>query len=662
MSNFENSEEDVRDLQPRFRYVYALITFTLLLMFFRLWSLQIMQGDELREYSEKNRVKENKVRAPRGLILDSEGRILVDNITGFDATITPQYASHLDETATVAAEILKISLDKIIENVGISKRKNGPTFPVIIKENLTLAEVFRLKRIRIDHPGLNVDETILRFYPLEQNGSQLFGYVGEISKSQLSSYNLKHANTVSLQQGDIIGKNGLEEMWDSDMRGRNGLNFIEVDAHGRESPTENKAFLELKPQPPQPGDNLILTIDKDIQEAALKAMLEQPDTIGPRIGGLVAMRTNGEIIAWINTPSFNPNRFSHGITNEIWTELVNEPFSPLRNKIIQDHYSPGSTIKPIVAVAALQEGVITPTKIVNAPGQMKFGNRIYHDSLKGGHGDINLLRAIESSSNIFFYKLGIQLGIDNIAKYAKIFGLGAKTNLEFSSESPGLFPTKEWKLKTKGEPWQPGENLSNAIGQGFVLTNLLQMTIAYSTIATGGKRFKPMLVKKIVNQNGEVIREFRPELIRDVTVPDDDEVVVSKSTLDVVREAMRRVANGEHGTARWWKIPGIEMAGKTGTSQVMAFSADDIYSRCENRPILQRHHGSYIAFAPFNNPEIVVGALTEHACHGNVGATPVVRDVILAYMKKYHPELIAQKGAKNVEPKAQVSENQEIDE
>ncbi|MEQ1665812.1 MAG: penicillin-binding transpeptidase domain-containing protein [Bdellovibrionales bacterium] len=188
------------------------------------------------------------------------------------------------------------------------------------------------------------------------------------------------------------------------------------------------------------------------------------------------------------------------------------------------------------------------------------------------------------------------------------------------------------------------------------------MTISYSTIATGGKRFKPMLVKKIVNQNGEVVREFRPELIRDVTVPDDDEVVVSKSTLDVVREAMRRVANGEHGTARWWKIPGIEMAGKTGTSQVMAFSADDIYSRCENRPILQRHHGSYIAFAPFNNPEIVVGALTEHACHGNVGASPVVRDVILAYMKKYHPELITQKGAKNVEPKAQVSENQEIDE
>lgn len=650
MSDFETSEEDVRELGPRFKIVYAALAFTLISLFIRLWYLQIVSGDELREYSEKNRVKENKIRAPRGLILDREGRILVDNITGYDATISPQYADDLEDTAEDVGQILGIEPDKIVEAVKISRKKNGPSAPVLVKENLTLEEVYRLKRVRIDHPGLNVDEMVLRFYPLDQNGAQLFGYVGVVSKKQLEQYNAKYLGKAVLQQDDIIGQSGLEEVWDLDLRGKNGLNYVEVDAHGRMSPTQNKAFLEIKPQPAVPGHNIVLTIDKDIQEAALKAMLEQNDRVGPRIGALVALKTNGEILAWVNTPSFNPNRFARGISNDMWGALINDPFKPLRNKVIQDHYSPGSTIKPIVALAALQENVLTPSTIIDAPGQMKFGNRIYHDSLRQGHGRINIYQAIEQSSNIFFYKMGIALGIDNIAKYAKMMGLGQKTGIDISNEAPGVFPTEEWKQKQKGEAWQPGENLSNAIGQGFVLINLLQMTLAYNTIGTMGKLYKPVLVKKIIDENQKVLKEFGPTIVRDVTA-DNNGVHIDKKNIEVVREAMRRVANEEHGTAHWWKIPGVEMAGKTGTSQVMSFSADDIYSKCETRPFMQRHNGLFIAFAPAENPEVIVGVLAEHACHGNVGAAPIVRDVVRAYIEKYRPELITKKGpAKELKP------------
>lgn len=638
---FENSEEDTKDFVARIKRVYFCIAAAFLIIFSRLWFLQIIQGDELREFSEKNRVKEVKIRAPRGLILDREGRILVDNIAGHDAVIYPQYTLNIEDTASQLGTILNIESAEIVNAVSVSRRKNGVSKPVTIKENLSLEEVYRIKKIRIDYPGLDVEERILRYYPLEQNGAQMLGYVAEISKKQIGHYNKKNNPPVPLQQGDLVGQSGLEEVWDLSLRGQDGIGFIEVDAHGREAPKQNKAFLELKPRAEVSGNNLVLTIDKDIQLAAEKAMLEQKDKIGPRIGGIVAMKTNGEILAWVNTPSFNPNRFARGISNNLWSKLINDQFKPLRNKVIQDHYSPGSTIKPIIASAALQEKIIKPTTIVSAPGQMKFGNRVYHDTLRGGHGEITVYRAIESSSNIFFYKMGIQLQIDAMSKYAKLFGLGQKTGIDLSNEVAGNFPSREWKLKTKGEPWQPGENLSNAIGQSYVLTTILQMTLAYNAIGTEGNLVKPLLVKRVVSPNGQLKAEYEPKILRDISTPTaDDPTYVDKKNLEVIREAMRRVANAEHGTARHWKIPGIEMAGKTGTSQVMSFSAEEIYKRCESRPITQRHHGSYIAFAPFVNPEIIVGALTEHSCHGNVGSTPVVRDVILAYVQKYHPELL----------------------
>lgn len=642
---FLNSpEENPKDFQPRFKVLYIVLSMVAALLIGRLWLLQIIQGQELREFSERNRVKEVKRPAPRGLMLDREGRVLVDNLPGFEATISPQYAVHLEKTAEAVGLVLGIPTAAIIKEVKTSKVRNGPFRAVRIKDNLTIDEVYRLKMLRWDHPGLNVNEVIVRHYPLGPNGAQLFGYVSEISKEQIDRYNQRFKGQILFEQGDLIGKQGLEEQWETKVRGIDGLSFVEVDARGREAVTENTRFLGFEPQPEVPGNNLILTIDRDIQEAAFLAM-QQQDAIGPRIGGLVAIKSNGEILAWVNTPSFDPNQFATGISSKLWTQLINDPFKPLRNKVIQDHYSPGSIFKPFVALAALEEKVITPTSLINSPYQIMFGRRAYHNHTKTNYGNINVSQALEVSSNIFFYKMGISLGINNIAKYAKALGIGQKTGILLGNEVSGLMPTEEWKKEALGEPWQPGENLSNAIGQGFVLTTPLQMALAYNAIGLEGKLYKPHLVKQVINHQNKVIETFEPELVKDLSAPgkDGQKPFVSPKSFQAVKKGLEMVANGDRGTARWWKVPGVKMAGKTGTVQVRSFSADQIYDKCSERPLNQRHHGWYVAYAPADNPEITVAVLAERACAGSSGGAPVVRDVIKAYMEKYRPEWVQPK-------------------
>ena len=663
-SFIQPSEDEAKEYLPRYKLLYAVIVICSFSIASRLWYLQIMQGSELRQYSEKNRVKETKLPSPRGLFLDRENRVLVDNLPGFDATIRPQYAKKLDETADAVGTVLGMPGRSVADNVRKSQRRDGPFRPVRIKDNLSLEEVFRLKLLRWDHPGLNINQSIVRYYNLGQDGAQLFGYVGEISREQLPKFNDFYQGKFSFEQGDIIGKSGLEETWDTNIRGRDGISYVEVDARGREAPTENSNYFGFKPQPAMPGQNLVLTIDKDIQEATFKAM-NRKDSIGPRIGGAVAMKANGEILAWVNTPSYDPNRFSTGIPPQVWAQLINDPFRPLRNKVIQDHFSPGSTFKPIVALAALQEKAITPTTLVNAPSSIKFGRRLYHDHSKTNLGNITVTQAIEVSSNIFFYKMGIALGIDRIAPYAKLLGLGAKTNVSLAHEAPGLIPSSEWKLKKLGEEWQPGENLSNAIGQGFVLVTALQMAVAFNTIGREGKVVKPFLIKKILDQDSRVVQEYNEVILRDATKPNDVGVTIEPEYFKTVKEGMRRVVNGERGTGRRAKLPGVEAAGKTGTTQVRSFSADEIYKRCDSRPTAQRHHGWFVAFAPAEKPEITVAVLAQHACSGAVGGAPVVHDIMQAYFEKYHPELLKSAAEKHqplritVKPPASVEEEAE---
>ena len=638
MSNqYISNPEEARDFLSRYRLFYIFIVGTVIIFTLRLTWLQIINGRELRQYSEKNRVKQNKIMAPRGLINDREGRPLVENLPGFEALVSPQYIEDLQKLAATVAPLVGLEPDKFIERIQKAKKLNGPFAMIRIKDNLSREEVFRLKRIRLDFPGLEIRESIIRHYPLFENGAQLFGYVGEISKKELERLNKKYAPDLLLSQGDIIGKSGLEEHLEKKIRGLDGVSFIQVDAHGRETVTEipNIYGEQIRDIEPNHGHSATLTLDKDLQTAAFKSFKTHD-----RIGSLVAMKTNGEILAWVNSPSFDPNIFSSDISTKIWAKLTTDPFKPLRNKIIQDHFSPGSTFKPFIALAALQEKVISDRSVINAPGKFRFGNRFYHNHNKNGEGNITIYEAIEKSSNVFFYKMGIALGIDKMYNYISLLGIGTKNGIEMDRETSGRMPSAAWKKSLRGEEWQPGENLSTAIGQGYVTTTPLQLAVAYNAIATEGKIVKPFIVKKVVDHDGKILFEKFPAEIRDITLPQPNGYKIDRATFKIVKEAMRRVANGTSGTGRHWKVPGVQMAGKTGTAQVMSFSADQIYSSCLARPIQMRHHGWYVVWAPWDKPEIVVAVLAQHSCHGNTGAAPIVRDVIEAYFKKHHPEII----------------------
>mgnify|MGYP001133519638 CR=1 FL=1 len=639
MSQYISNPEEAKELLSRYKLFYGLLAFTIILFTSRLWYLQIIQGTELRTFSEKNRIKEVKIMSPRGQMLDREGRILVENHPGFEAVLNPQYLDSIEETSKKVGPIIGMEPERVVQRVQRNRRQNGPFAPVRIKENLSRDEVFRLKRIRVDTPGLEIREVVVRHYPLKDNGAQLFGFVGEISKRQLPDYNRRYPET-KFNQGDIIGKSGLEEVLENNIRGIDGRQFLQVDALGREALTQNSEIYgsEIQDLDPLPGSSIMLTIDKDIQEAAWKAMSSLD-----RIGGLLVMRTDGEILAWASRPSFDPNNFSHGISSVTWNKLINDPFKPLRNKVIQDFFAPGSTFKPFVALAALEEKIVGPNTIVYSPGSLRFGRRDYHDHLKGGHGNITIYEALERSSNVFFYKMGIALGIDRMFNYIQPLGIGLRSGVEVPREAAGLMPSSKWKVETMREEWQPGENLSNAIGQGFVQATPIQMAVAYNAIATGGKVVKPFVVEKILDGDGKVIKENRTEVVRDLTQVQPNGIKISPETFKIVQEGMRRVVEGARGTARTAvRIPGVEMAGKTGTAQVVAWSASEIYAKCENRPVHLRHHGWFAGWAPAHNPEIVVVALAEHSCAGSRGAGPLAKEVMQAYFNKYHPEQMAE--------------------
>lgn len=650
-TQYISNPEEAKEYLPRYRLFYLAIGFAFIIFTMRLWYLQIMQGEELREFSEKNRIKQLKIMAPRGLMLDRDGKILVENQAGFEAVLSPQYIKNLDELATNIGPIIGLEPQKLISRVQKSRRQNGPFATIRLKDNLSREEVFRLKRIILDNPGLDIRESVVRFYPLAQNGAQLFGYVSEISKKQIPHYNDIYPN-INFEQGDIIGQNGLEEVLEKEIRGEDGTQFVQVDAFGRESVGANTNVYgeQIKDKDPTPGYNIVLTLDKEVQEASYKSFVEND-----RLGALVAIRSDGEVLSWVSSPSFDPNDFSRGISPQIWSKLINDQFKPLRNKVVQDFFNPGSTFKAFMALASLQEKVITPTTIINCPGFIVFGKRPFHDHLKGGHGNITVYEALERSSNVFFYKMGIALGVDKMYDYISPFGLGQKTGVEAPREVAGIMPSAAWKKAAMGEEWQAGENLTLAIGQGFVQASPIQMAVAYNAIGLDGKVVKPYVIKKVIDREGAIVRENHPTIVRDLQQKQSTGVSISPENFQVVKEGLRRVANGDRGTAKWLKIPGVQMAGKTGTSQVMGFSAADIYGKCENRPIHQRHNGWFVAWAPADKPEITVAAIAQHSCHGSTGAGPMVRDTIRAYFEKYHPNIIAdalkaQKGSKPTPP------------
>jgi penicillin-binding protein 2 len=617
-------EELVKVHKVRASIIANIIMAAFGLILARLWYLQVYKGEQLHQFSIQNRLRKEVVWAPRGQIFSRDEQMLVDNIPRYDAIITPQYLLEKENTIERLEKILDLepeTIDKLLK-----KNSNQATYrPITVKKNIDFKELAQIETLNSELPGVSVQTFISREYKDKEVGAHLLGYISEISQDQLPKF--KKRDKLDYRLGDFIGQFGIEEQLDKSLRGVNGHEFVEVDSRGRRKRYINtdNLFKGIEDESPKQGLNIKLTIDRDMQIAAYEAL-------EGKVGSVIALDIEtGEILAMVSRPAFDPSQFSRGLTPEYWRSLVTNKFNPLRDRNIQEHYSPGSTFKAITGIAALEENVVDESTEVTCTGSMRFGRKVYHCWKRGGHGVTSMTKAIRESCNVYFQRAAMRTDIDTIARYANLFGLGKKTGIPLPREVSGLIPTEAWKKNRFGQEWQPGETLSCAIGQSYVLTSTIQMAQAYGAIANGGKIFRPYIVKEIFDNKGDVTKRFMPELVSEFQLK-------NSKTLKAVREGLYQVVNNPKGTAFYRRGKGIQMAGKTGTSQVIRASADKVYQKCEEMDYDYRHHGVFVGFAPFDNPKIAAAALVEHGCHGSSAATPVVEAVVSKYMQKYQPE------------------------
>jgi penicillin-binding protein 2 len=623
-------EEVIKLHRSRAQAIINILLIAFAVILARLWYLQIYKGKILYEFSLKNRLRKEVLTAPRGMMFSRNNFIMVDNVPRFDAILTPQYLLEKEKTITILAKILGmdvLSINKIIEK----NRTLASYKPIIIKKNISRAEVAKIETQNFELPGVSVDPFISREYIDNNVGAHLFGYISEINQDQLPKY--RERDDFDYRLGDFIGQFGMEEELDLILRGENGFEFAEVDAFGRKKKHLNSdnLFKGIKSIEAIPGNNVRLTIDRDLQLSAAKALEGQ-------VGSLVAVQINsGEVFAMVSSPSFDPAAFSRGLTTEYWRSLITDDRNPLRNRNIQEHYSPGSVLKTITLAAALEEGVVDKNTVVNCPGRFFLGKRPYHCWKKHGHGNVDALKALRESCDVYFYKIATMMDIDVLARYANMFGLGERTGIELPGEESGLIPTKEWKLKRNGIEWQKGETLSCAIGQSYMLTTPLQLALSYAAIANGGTLYKPRLVREIFSNSGTLTKKAEPEIKKKISL--------SETTKKILKEGLYQVVNSPSGTVYSRRGNGLDMSGKTGTSQVIRHSAEKLFSNCLDLDYKSRHHALFVGYAPSDNPEIAVSAVIEHGCSGSKAAAPVVVAVIQTYMEKYlpakHQELIA---------------------
>lgn len=618
--------ETIKDYQHRFPILLGVIVSVFLLLAMRLVFLQVYRGDEYRNFSEQNSLRQEKIPGPRGQILDREGRVLVDNRLQLDVTLIPQYAKNVPSVLAKLSEITGEPVEKFEERFKRSRAGAFKFQPLSLIRNADWDSVVKIESEKTFLPGVDVEARIRRTYLHKNIGSTLLGYLSEVSRDELKSFEKIGDRSYSL--GDWKGRSGLEKQWEKYLRGTDGVRYVEVDAHGRrvsspegESSSEKTHFLNLPPEiPPKAGNNLVLTIDEDLQLKAAEAM-------AGKIGAAVALDARtGEVLAMISQPGLDPNEWAEK-SSDLWAGVKNNPYSPLLNKTIQEHFPAGSTFKVFTALAALDKGIVNENTAVNCPGFYKFGKRVYHCHLKAGHGPVRLHEAISGSCDVYFYNIAARMGVDAISKMAMNFGLGMRTGIELDGEIPGLMPTESWKLQNLKAEWTPGETLSASIGQGYNLVTPLQVAVSYATLVNGGNLYKPYVVSRIETAEGEVVRRFSPELISNYKI--------NPTYLSIIKDALHDVANAPGGTAfAFLKTPEKLISGKSGTAQVMSFNKEDLFRPCTDLPFERRHHAWFVGYAPKENPEIVVSVIGMHECGGSRNASPVVKAVIEKWWQK----------------------------
>ena len=613
--NLRNGPEPA-DFLRKIKIVVALLLIIFSGILVRLWYLQIIKSEVLKQKSENNSVRLLKIQPLRGLIKDRNGVVLVDNRPSFDVLYMPNKGKDHGVVIERLENMYKSRSLELSDDQPFPK-KVRPYLPVKLEKDVSMEKVAIVETNALSLPGVFVDVSPVRLYLVGEMMAPIIGYTGEVSKEELEKPNNEYVS------GDVLGKQGVEKYLDQYIRGKRGAELVEVNAYDKE--IKNLGRVE-----PVPGYNVVLTIDADLQKAAWDAFAGKP-------GAAVALDPrDGSVLAMVSSPAFDPNVFNSGIPYEIWDKMQRNPLNPLSNKSISGQYPPGSTYKLIIAAAALEEGIITPEQKIYCKGSFELGNRSYRCWKSKGHGYVDLHRAIVESCDVYFYTVGKMLGVDKIAKYAKLFGFGEVTGIDLHHEKSGLVPTKEWKLARTKETWLAGETISISIGQGFDLVTPLQLVNAYSAFANGGTLWRPNLIKRIELTDGSLYKEFLPKKKSDLTL--------SKKTIDILGSALWGVVNEDGGTGSAARRLNTDVCGKTGTSQVVGLPQSDKGRRDKKISASQKDHALFVCFAPLKNPEIAIAVIVENAGHGGSVAAPIARKMLDAYFegkKKLKPAQVA---------------------
>lgn len=600
MTEFRSNDSGDFRLRASFMAGLVLVAFGLLVL--RFAYLQVWRHSDFHAMSEENRVALLPVQAPRGEIFDRHGTIIARNGSAYTLEIEPHKVPNLEETLEFLGTLIKIEeidLRRFRRLKGELRRFD--TIP--LRPTLNDAEVARLVVHLHRLPGVSVNVRSMRYYPYGDSSSHLLGHIGRISKKDRER--IEQSDQASSYFGTShIGKLGLEQAYESELRGNTGFDRMEITAGGR-------MVRSLARRLPVPGKNIRLSIDGELQRIVEQAY-------GKRRGALVAMvPSTGEVLAFVSMPNFNPALFIDGIDANTWDALNNSPDKPLLNRPLRGTYPPGSTYKPFMAIAALESGSRKPEDTINDPGYFMFGNHKFRDSKPEGNGIVDLKKSIVVSSDTYYYILAKDMGVDLIHQYISPWGFGQKTGIDLIGEASGILPSSKWKEDRFKQPWHPGENMSIGIGQGYNSFSVLQMAAATAGLANRGVIMKPRLVQSIEDPNtGEVIKT-KPEALRTVQVDD--------KTLNLVIDAMVEVNKSGTGARVFSGAPYL-VAGKTGTAQVVSIGQNEKYNAAR---VAERHrdHSLYVAFAPADKPEVAVALIVENGGFGAAAAAPIARQV-----------------------------------
>ena len=592
-----NRDNDKGKVLIRRSLIMALIKFLLLMVIIaRLYYLQVYQADRYKTLADENRISTRLLVPPRGIIFDRNGVTIASNQQNFQALIVAEQAPNVQETLDAFKKIMPLS-EAEEERIKKDLKRNRSFVPIKIRDNLSWEEVSRIQLNAPDLPGIVIDEGLTRYYPFGAGMAHILGYVSSVSDKDVKDDPLLEV------PGFKIGKSGIEKYLEKALRGESGNLKLEVNAYGR-------IMKEIERVDGIPGKDVQLTIDSRLQRKAF-------ELFGEESGAAVLLDVHtGEILAFVSAPSFDPNMMTQGLSTEDWNALLHNERNPLTDKAISGQYSPGSTFKMIVALAALEAGVIKPETRTYCAGKMFLGNHAFHCWKKEGHGHLNVVEALQHSCDIFFYETAQKLGIEKIADMARRFGLGSKINIGLENEKAGLIPDKEWKLRRFGEPWQQGESLISGIGQGYILTTPLQLATMTARLVNGGYEIKPTFLKVSDGEKSKIRK-----------------IDVSPTNLELIKEGMYAVVNKPGGTA--WRSQfdyhGQRMGGKTGTTQVRRITMKERREGIKKEselPWRLRNHALFVGYAPHDNPKYAVAVLVEHGGGGSSVAAPLAGKIL----------------------------------